>query len=113
MGAGEDPAAPGAAWGQGEIVRSINRLTAAVGRVESKVEGLHSEFVPRELHNAELGHMTTRINELGRDLTDLRADQTRRVREDQQASGMSWRWGVGLALTALLAMSSLAAQFFS
>lgn len=96
-------------WTHGEIVRGLNRVTDALVRIESKVDGLGERYVSRELFDEHRKAAGDRISALALEVTDLRADHTRREKEraDERTEAArertaTWRWGVGLTVSVVL-----------
>lgn len=94
-----------------EIVRALNRI-------EGKLDGLGAHFVPRELHEQQLGEIDHRVADLGVRVMDLEADgaRTRRelaeVRQESvpRATARWWVMAVVAAIPAVAAITALLAH---
>lgn len=65
-------------WSHAEIVRGLKTLTRAV---EDMSKRLDEKFLPREVHRLRVEHVDERLDEMGKAITDLQADQERHRRE--------------------------------
>jgi hypothetical protein len=85
-----------------EVVRTLQVLTKAVEGFGQQLSALDAKFVPRELYAEKQAHLTGRVDEIAREVTDLTADQARFRKEQADRSATAWRFWVGLVLAGLI-----------
>jgi hypothetical protein len=85
-----------------EVVRTLQVLTRAVETFGKQLSALDAQFVPRELYAEKQAHLTGRVDEIAREVTDLTADQARFRKEQSERTATAWRFWVGLVLAGLI-----------
>lgn len=88
----------GEEWSIAEIVRGIRRI-------EEFLKEQSDHYVTRELHNAQLKAMETRVDELAKWQTDTAASLERTNRaQDNYVKTSTARWVVGLMVPILVGL---------
>lgn len=81
--------APSDDWTTAEIVRALSTLTDAVNQLTTEVKGLDSRYVPREVIESQSRTADLRLDEVARDVAELKEGR---------------RWLVRTAASALVGM---------
>ncbi|MCU1677266.1 MAG: hypothetical protein JWM93_2024 [Frankiales bacterium] len=68
-------------WSNPEIVRTLTKLTASVDKLVDRLDRLGDEYVRREVYDITNADFDRRIIEIGGEVTNLGADQSRHHRE--------------------------------
>ena len=104
-------------WTNAEMVRGIKGLIEAVKDLTDSIHADRREndirYVSRELYVADTSHTKGRLDEVSREVVDLRADYTRSRKEQAESATTARRFWTATVVSSTVGASGVAVALVS